>query len=148
MTDNVSIIQKVRKLLALADGNKNEHEREVAMKLAMELVSKHNLSMTKVRGQSEQNKVCAIEHSFPKTRWIEHIIDAACALYYTDSYISIRKTHMFVGTPENIVVSIDVAAWLIASIRYESNKLYKDSYQPVVFAWGLPGRSCVAPSTL
>ena len=43
MNNKESIIQKIRKLLALAEGNKNEHEREVAMQFAMELLSKHNL---------------------------------------------------------------------------------------------------------
>jgi len=136
MDNNESIIQKIRKLLALAEGNKNEHEREVAMQFAMELLSKHNLSVAQVQGQALQNSVCAVEGDFRLERWIQYVLDAACALYYTDYYISTRKTAMFVGTPENIAVSIDVAQWLLESIRKESNRLYKDPYQRRSFRLG------------
>ena len=39
------IAQKIIKLLALAEGNKNEHERATAMKLALDLLAKHNLGL-------------------------------------------------------------------------------------------------------
>jgi hypothetical protein len=39
IAESHTISQRIRKLLALADGNQNEHERDSAMKLAMELLS-------------------------------------------------------------------------------------------------------------
>jgi hypothetical protein len=123
--------------LALAEGNQNEHEREVAMQFAMELLSKHNLSVAQVQGQILESNVCEIEGGFPRLeRWMQYVLDAVCELYYTDYYISIRKSAMFVGTAENVAVSIDVAEWLIQSIRKESNRLYKDSYQRRSFRTG------------
>ncbi len=138
MKDNNAIIQKIRKLLALADGasNNNEHEREVAMQFAMDLLGKHNLSLAQVEGQSLNISVCTVEGSFRLERWVEHVLDAVCELYYTNYYISVRKTPMFVGTAENIAVAIDVATWLIESIRKESNRLYKDSYERRSFRTG------------
>lgn len=136
MNNKESIIQKIRKLLALAEGNQNEHEREVAMQFAMELLSKHNLSVAQVQGQALEISVCAVEGNFRLERWIQYLLDAVCKLYYTDYYISIRKTAMFVGTAENIAVSIDVAEWLIESIRKESNRLYKDNHQRRSFRLG------------
>jgi hypothetical protein len=137
VSDKESIIQKIRKLLALADGNQNEHEREVAMQFAMELLSKHNLSVAQVEGQALEINVCEVEGDFARLeRWMQYVLDAVCELYYTDYYISIRKTAMFVGTAENVAVSIDVAEWLIQSIRKESNRLYKDSYQRRSFRTG------------
>jgi hypothetical protein len=136
MNNKESIVQKIRKLLALAEGNKNEHEREVAMQFAMELLSKHNLSVAQVQGQVLEISVCAVEGNFRLERWIQFVLDAVCELYYTDYYISTRKTAMFVGTAENIAVSIDVAEWLIESIRKESNRLYKDNHQRRSFRLG------------
>ena len=67
---------------------------------------------------------------------MQYVLDAVCDLYYTDYYTSIHKTAIFVGTAENVAVSIDVAAWLIQSIRKESNRLYKDNYQRRSFRTG------------
>lgn len=136
MSDKESIIQKIRKLLALAEGNTNEHEREVAMRFAMDLLDKHNLSVAQLETKALDSSVSAVEGNFKMERWIKHVLDAACTLYYTDYYTTVRKTVMFVGTPENIAVTIDVAEWLIESIRKESNKLYKDSYQRRCFRLG------------
>ena len=136
MNNKETIIEKIRKLLALAEGNKNEHERQVAMQFAMELLSKHNLSVAQVQGQALKIDVCVMEGDFRLERWIQWVLDAVCDLYYTDYYISTRKTAMFVGTAENIAVSIDVAEWLIDSIRKESNRLYKDNYQRRSFRLG------------
>jgi hypothetical protein len=46
-----AVVDKVRKLLALASGNQNEHERDRAMEAAMELLAGHNLSLAKSRRQ-------------------------------------------------------------------------------------------------
>ncbi len=136
MTDKETIISKIKKLLALAEGNTNEHEREVAMKFAMDLLGKHNLSVSQLEKEALKHSICEVEGQFRLERWIQHILDAVCELYFTDYYISARKTAMFVGTPENIAVTIDVAGWLIDSIRKESNRLYKDSYQRRSFRLG------------
>lgn len=136
MSDKEAVIEKIRKLLALAEGNANEHEREVAMRFAMDLLGKHNLSIAQMEKESLTHSVCAIEGQFRLERWIQHILDAVCELYYTDYYISVRRTAMFVGTPENIAVTIDVAAWLIESIRKESNRLYRDNHQRRSFRLG------------
>lgn len=138
MHNNESVIQKVKKLLALADGNKNEHEREVAMRFAMDLLSKHNLSVAQVQAQLESPEisVCSVEGAFRLERWVKTILDAVCTLYYTDYYITVRKTAMFVGTAENIAVSINVAEWLIDSVRKESNRRFKDNFQRKSFRLG------------
>ncbi|MDR3617222.1 MAG: DUF2786 domain-containing protein [Candidatus Obscuribacterales bacterium] len=136
MNDKESIIQKIRKLLALAEGNQNEHERAVAMQFASDLLGKHNLSLAQVQGQALKIDVCVVDGNFKLERWIQCVLDAVCSLYYTDYYISTRKTAMFVGTAENIAVSIDVARCLIDSIRKESNRLHKDNHQRRSFRLG------------
>jgi hypothetical protein len=83
-----------------------------------------------------ESNVCQVEGNFRMERWIHFVLDAVCELYYTDYYTSFRKTAMFVGTAENVAVSIDVAQWLIESIRKESNRLYKDNYQRRSFRLG------------
>lgn len=155
-----SVIEKIRKLLALADGNRNqnEHEREVAMQFAMDLLAKHNLSMAHV-SETEfiaDINVEEVRGDFKLDPWIRVVLSAACKLYYTDFYISVHRKHyrdyygevrarnertaVFVGTAENIAVTIDVATWLIGSIRKESNRIYKDEFERRSFRLGAAHR--------
>lgn len=40
MESDRSVVEKIKKLLSLAEGNQNQHERELAMKFAMDLLAK------------------------------------------------------------------------------------------------------------
>jgi Protein of unknown function (DUF2786) len=141
-----SIAQRIKKLLALADGNKNEHERSSAMKLAMELLSKHNLDMAAVADLSCEHTVCEFEAYLKLDPWVRFVVKAACKLYYTEfimrpvyrGYYGDRKEYhpTFVGTEENIVVTLEVLAWLLDSIRWESNCLFYEAHERRSFRLG------------
>ena len=49
------IIDKIAKLLAVANGNAagGEHERDTAMRMATKLLIKHNLSMVDITGKTK-----------------------------------------------------------------------------------------------
>jgi hypothetical protein len=87
---NEPVVDKIRKLLALADGNANcnEHERDVAMRFAMDLLAKHNLTVAQVQGASLDIHIEEIEANFRLDPWIRYVLSAACKLYYTQYYIS------------------------------------------------------------
>lgn len=136
------IVAKIKKLLALADGNQNENEREVAMKFALELLAKHNLTMESLDLAEARNSVKEFEADITLEPWISDVLGAACELYYTEvffrtkviEYESIygpasrtRKVPVFVGTPDNIAVTMQVATWLMQSIRSESNRRYRSA---------------------
>ena len=145
-----SISDKIRKLLSLAEGNKNEHERDAAMKLAMDLLSKYNLDLAKVKDGADDNNVVEIKVLLKLDPWIRAVLHAACKLYYTSffmrpefrGYYRDRKEWhpTFVGTKENIEVTMDVAAWLMHSIRLESNYLYTEQYERRSFRLGAAHR--------
>src|SRR5271156_5179307 len=120
------IVEKIRKLLALADSSKNshEHERSVAMQAAMDLLAKHNLSMAQIDKTTLDIQPEEVKANFRLEPWIRAVISAACRLYYTDWYMNsyrhwdgrVDRQPVFVGTAENIAVTIDMAGWLINSI--------------------------------
>ncbi len=131
-----SVIEKVKKLLALAEGNQNENERNVAMQFAMDLLAKHNLTVAEISETSINFDVVEVEGNFRLEPWMRRTLSAACTLYYTDFYTSPRYDYwrgtqkdvpVFVGTSENIEVTIQMATWLLDSIRLESNREFKDS---------------------
>ncbi len=156
MTES-SIANKIRKLLTLADGNQNEHERDAAMKLAMELLSRHNLDLDTISDESRDIDVLEIEVFLKLEPWIRAVLHAACKLYYTRYYMrSVFRGYYrdrkewhptFVGTRENITVTIDVASWLLNSIRNESNWLFSEPYERRSFRLGaahkLYERACI-----
>jgi hypothetical protein len=140
MSTEESVVTKIKKLLALADGNQNEHEREVSMQLALDLLAKHNLSMSQVQGLSPKMEIKTeeVHGNFKLDPWIRVVLSASCKLYYTDYYIDVNwdwrrnrndRTPIFVGTAENIAVTSDVSNWLIKSIRKESNWMYTDEFE-------------------
>jgi hypothetical protein len=149
-TTDKSIVEKIRKLLALADRSQNshEHEREVAMQAAMDLLAKYNLSMTQVENTTLDIQPEEIHLDIKLDPWIRDILSASCKLYYTDYYMTgkrnwqgrVERHPVFVGTAENIAVTIDMATWLINSIRLESNRLYKDPFERRSFRVGAADR--------
>jgi hypothetical protein len=145
-----SIVEKIRKLLALADSTKNshEHERNVAMQAAMDLLAKHNLNMTQVNNNTLDIRPEEVRVDLKLEPWIRAVLAAACQLYYTDYYMTsnrnwqgrIERNPVFVGTAENIEVTIDMATWLINSIRQESNRIYKSPHERRSFRLGAADR--------
>lgn len=145
-----SIIERVRKLLALADSDRNshEHERKVAMQAAMDLLAKHNLSLTQVDDATFNLELDEVTANFKTDPWIRTILSAACKLFYTDYYFKgtrnwqgrLERFPVFVGTPENIAVTIEMAGWFIQSVRQESNFLYTDAFERRSFRLGAARR--------
>jgi Protein of unknown function (DUF2786) len=145
MNAEQTVIEKIRKLLALAEGNQNQHERESAMHFAMELLAKHNLTTSEVQGAAVETSISEVEGDFRLEPWVRIILSAASTLYYTAVYISPRYDYwrrtyrdvpVFVGTADNIAVTIEVASWLINSVRLESNRAYKTPYERRSFRVG------------
>lgn len=149
MDANTSVVEKIRKLLALADGNQNEHEREVAMQFAMDLLAKHNLTLSHLENDMSHLSTMEVDGDFRLDPWVRIVLKAACKLYYTEVYISGRYDYLswrkvnvpvFVGTAENIAVTMEVATWLMNSIRKESNRAYRDEYERRSFRMGAADR--------
>ena len=134
-----SIIQKIRKLLALAQNNKNANERDVAMQFAMDMLAKHNLSIAEIAQAGSAGpgdvKVGEFESDIRLERWTKDICSAVCQLYYCDYYsteaftlnYAVRTVPVFIGTKENIAVAVELANYLIKSVRKESNAAYGDA---------------------
>lgn len=145
-SEQITISQKIRKLLALAEGNKNEHERDAAMRLALELLAKHNLDLERVNNNIDELDIVEVAIKLKLEPWIRWVLRASCTLYYTDyimspvyrGYFGDRKEYhpVFIGTKENIAVTIELAIWLINSIRSESNWLYSEQFERRSFRLG------------
>jgi len=72
--DNPAIIEKIKKLLALANSS-NEHEAALAAGHAQRLLSEHNLAMADIEAAHRPDKADKVETAVAKSlpKWLRHL---------------------------------------------------------------------------
>jgi hypothetical protein len=141
--DNQRAIDKIKKLLAVANntatGNGVEHEQETAMRQALALLAKHNLSMADVADNldKEDRDVAEIDEEFP-CPWRRVVAGAIarmmfCQFFFTAVPGKQKYKFSFVGLESNAEAAKSMTQWLLKSVYQESMKRQKDQGQTVAF---------------
>jgi hypothetical protein len=76
------IIDKIRKLLALAGNNDSGAEREAALNKAHQLLLQHNLDMSQVADKVEEVSAFNNAMGFNPSPWIRTIVNSIAELYF------------------------------------------------------------------
>lgn len=126
------ILDRVRKLLATANDERgNEHERDNALRMAHNLLTKHGLSLMQVEAHEKdkadpRGKFDDIGLSTPWARRVRHAIADLfmCKYFFGSQLSSTRCTHYFVGRESNAVTAMYMSAYVVRSIVKEATKLY------------------------
>ena len=81
-TTNNPIIEKIRKLLALANSS-NEHEAALAAAHAQRLLSEHNLAMADVEAKHRPQSADKVETTVAKTlpKWVRNLSGGVCSAF-------------------------------------------------------------------
>ena len=138
------IVIKVRKLLNLANcDGATEGERDNAMRMAHNLLAKHNLSMSHViEEDTEQREQSTITVS--NVMWTATVGKAIAKLFFCEFYITKRKDNIdlnFIGRTSNVVTANEMTKFVIKSIRKESSaRSYGDASFSRSFTKGAAGR--------
>ncbi|MBN1226371.1 MAG: DUF2786 domain-containing protein [Deltaproteobacteria bacterium] len=131
-SDNVRILEKVRKLLSLAQSN-NEHEAFLAMKKANELIEKYNIE------RIEQNKDSQYVHAVinHRRKRIENYQRYICLILKDYFFVEIVNSYLYdavncetyktieiLGTRENVLIAEYVYYFLLnqLEILWKSHK--------------------------
>jgi len=120
------IIDKIRKLLALANNEAaTEGERDNALRMAYNLIAKHNLEMSDINPKEE--KRTDTEEIFYGRPWAKDICKAVAELFFCKYYIQRSSTrnmlhHHFVGKLSNSVTAMELSMFLVSSVRREAGK--------------------------
>lgn len=144
---NESIIQRVKKLLALAgDKGATEAEAAAAMERVHQLLMKHNLSMDAVNAVQDQGIVEESLDESNRAEWKNMIWDATAELYlcihYYRKHLNSRKIrHIVAGRPDNVQTVLQMAPYFIRSIQhrakdacmYRPAKYTKEFFQGAAF---------------
>lgn len=117
------IIERIRKLLALAGNNPSDAEREAAMQKAHQLLVDHNLQMQDVHTTPEVVEAFVNEMKFRATPWARVIVNHIAQLYFCKFIYSVRGGKLvatFVGMRVDAEIARMVSESILASVRAQS----------------------------
>lgn len=128
-----SIIEKVKRALALAKDNPNDSEGQTALTLAQRLMVKHDISMSEVSFNSNNGKNVmkkdVTEHK--RLRWWERqlasIISENFRCYYWWHTYSGGSVITFMGLEEDVELAKEVYSLSCEAVKYYSKRFIKEN---------------------
>jgi hypothetical protein len=116
-----TIHDKIRKLLALAEGQANENESTRALELAHQLMMKHGIEQDQLKAaDSKPRTITGEDHEFDH-RWQLCCAQACAALYGVRTLTRGTSKFLYVGRADNISAAQDTLAFVILQVE----QLYK-----------------------
>jgi hypothetical protein len=131
------IFGRIQKMLNLAnDLAASEGERDNALRMAYNLMAKHNLDMAAVEahGESKQEKRIDFENQSFSWQWARQINNIIgdlffCKVWSSKVSTSQNKFH-FIGRESNAMTAAVMADWIVKSILKEGRKMYGQNTAP------------------
>lgn len=147
MTDKAKIIEKVRKLLALAERETtNEHEAALAAQRAQEILAEYNIELYEVKDHRQEADVTQSNVMTPVNPWQRRIRNAVATMYFCEYFYmtknhfdektgqykkaSKRDYHCYVGEEHNIIVAQLMSEYLVQTgirLMFNEQKQYPKS---------------------
>lgn len=132
------ILDRVRKMLALAnDTRASDGERDNALRMAHNLLAKHNLSLADVEAAARNASDPRGEHSEVgwAQPWARTIYDAMAHLFfcryaYGGKINSTKLRHKMIGRAGNATTALLMSDYLCTSILRECRQLYTHNLSP------------------
>lgn len=144
------VVDRIRKMLALAnDLAATEAERETALRMAYNLMTKYNLDQKDVERTKAEPRIDN-ESIFFGMPWVRRLSNAIATLFFCEYYYSKQKVnatqmrHHFVGKESNAITAAVMADWITKSILKECRSRYTHNLCPESreFAVGAVERLC------
>lgn len=134
----LAVIEKVKKLLALASGNANEFEAQAAAQKAQDLLSAYNLDMATVGNERKSSNRKDSNRKGGLYAWQRSIWQATCELNFC-MYWSIKGLfagqsyeHRILGRQENVISAELMAGYLQDTIERLTRQYAKEgNYQSI-----------------
>ena len=119
-----AVIAKVRKLLAMAEGNANEHEAAVAAMKAQELLEAYNLDMITINRKTHEfqprkdEKKAGGLYKWQRNLWYATATLNFCKYYYHKGLSAgSQYEHQVIGSHVNVVSTEVLAQYLEATVE-------------------------------
>lgn len=127
METNNPIIEKIRKLLALANSS-NEHEAALAASHAQRLLSEHNLAMADIESGHKPQSADKVEATVSKTlpKWVRHLSAGVCTAFDCQAIHHPALGKMtFIGVGADVQIAAYTFAYLDKTVRRLCNYYMK-----------------------
>jgi hypothetical protein len=119
------IIDRVRKLLALAGNNTSDAERDAAMQKAQALLIEHKISESEVAATDSDTRIAEWVLTGRNGQWARRVAQAIGKLYFC-GYISAsmgkKVQHIFVGSEADATVAREITSFVVESVYREGAK--------------------------
>lgn len=130
------VLDRVKKMLALGNNEgATEAERETALRMAYNLLAKHNLSIADMPADQcnevrEQQEV--VLNAAPWSRSLAHSVAKLffCNYYFAHTGRSGRYSHNFIGKQSNVLTARYMAEYLVKAVQREAAKRYGSATNP------------------
>ncbi|MDD2850900.1 MAG: DUF2786 domain-containing protein [Desulfuromonadaceae bacterium] len=119
MENNNPVIEKIRKLLALANSC-NEHEAALAASHAQRLLSEHNLAMADIESEQKPQSADKVEATVSKTlpKWVRYLSAGVCTAFDCQAIHHPALGKMtFIGVGADVQVAAYTFAYLDKTVR-------------------------------
>lgn len=129
------IVDRVKKMLALGNcAGTTEAERETALRMAYNLLAKHNLSMADLPTEQAEARD-RMDVTISADKWARSVAASVsklffCKYFFCRTGVSGKDMHCFVGKESNVVTARYMAEHLIASIKKEASRRYHSPTSP------------------
>jgi hypothetical protein len=133
------IINRIKKMLALAnDLAATEGERDNALRMAYNLMAKHNLDIAEIEAHGKKAEEQRIDFQNDSWSWlwakqVNHIVGCLffCKYYYGRSINGTQCEHHFIGRESNAMTAAVMADYIVNSILKEGRKIGKQNTSPI-----------------
>ncbi len=141
------IIDKIKKLLALANNSAaSEGERENALRMAHNLLVKHNLEMKDLQEHEiKENRIFERLETF-QMKWCRGVAISIAKLFFCEMFTEgkingTKGRYCFVGKESNATTAALMTEYVISSILREARKLYGSNLAPQSTSFGHGARA-------
>lgn len=136
MSNVDKVLDRVKKMVALGNcEGATEAERETALRMAYNILAKHNLSMSDLPADSTGEVRLDQRLTISADKWARNICQSVAELFFCKYFfcrtgVSGKDIHVFVGLQSNSITAMNMSEFLVKSIKKEAGKLYKSATSP------------------
>jgi Protein of unknown function (DUF2786) len=132
------IISRIQKMLAIAnDARANEGERDNALRMAHNLLAKHNLELGDVEARARDQQDPRIKNTLDSwsQAWAKSVFQASAKLFFCSYYFgrkinATKCVHNFVGRTSNATTAALMGEYLVTSILRECRRNWVHNLAP------------------
>lgn len=136
MTVEDKVLERIKKMIALGNcEGATEAERETALRMAYNLLAKHNLSISDLPDDKSNEVRERQDTVISADKWARSLAHAVaklffCKYFYSGTGTSGKDKHCFVGRQSNVITARYMSEYLIKSVKREATARYKSPTSP------------------